>query len=310
MIDSSTSVGETASAIPSNLKTRCLLYFAWLAAYAFLFWRPITELIAYTGDNNDANYVLLIPFVSAGVIFFERRTVFHRLSFDFLTAGALMAAAGAVWGVCFRNQQSFTPTGILAGNTLSLVLLTIAGFVLFFGRSAAWGARFSLLFLFLAIPPPDPLLQPIVHFLQKGSAEITQFIFELTRVPFIRQGLIFDLGAYTIEIAEECSGIHSSIAILILALLAAHFYLRRFWRQSLFVIASILIMLVKNGIRIATLTLLAMYVNPGFLSGRLHHQGGIVFFIVGLVLLIPILETLRRIGKTAGPLDPESAAAP
>jgi exosortase/archaeosortase family protein len=96
---------------------------------------------------------------------------------------------------------------------------------------------------------------------------------------------------------------------LILALLAAHFYLRSFWRQSLLVVASILIMLVKNGIRIATLTFLAMYVNPGFLSGKLHHRGGIVFFVVGLLLLVPIFETLRRTGKSEGLNDAEVAAA-
>jgi hypothetical protein len=34
-------------------------------------------------------------------------------------------------------------------------------------------------------------------------------------------------------------------------------------------------MVLKNGIRIATLTLLAMYVDPSFLAGRLHHEGGL-----------------------------------
>jgi exosortase/archaeosortase family protein len=53
-------------------------------------------------------------------------------------------------------------------------------------------------------------------------------------------------------------------------------------------------MILKNGIRIATLTLLAMYVDPGFLYGRLHHQGGIVFFLIGLVLLLPVLLFLQR----------------
>ena len=53
-------------------------------------------------------------------------------------------------------------------------------------------------------------------------------------------------------------------------------------------------MLIKNGIRIATLTLLANYVNPDFLYGRLHHQGGIAFFLVGLVLLLPVFWYLRR----------------
>jgi exosortase/archaeosortase family protein len=53
-------------------------------------------------------------------------------------------------------------------------------------------------------------------------------------------------------------------------------------------------MLVKNGIRIATLTLLANYVNPAFLTGRLHHQGGIVFFLIGLALLLPVYWALRK----------------
>ena len=53
-------------------------------------------------------------------------------------------------------------------------------------------------------------------------------------------------------------------------------------------------MILKNGIRIATLTLLAMYVDPGFLYGRLHHQGGVVFFLIGLLLLLPILLLLQK----------------
>jgi exosortase/archaeosortase family protein len=50
----------------------------------------------------------------------------------------------------------------------------------------------------------------------------------------------------------------------------------------------------KNGIRIATLTLLANYVNPDFLYGNLHHRGGVVFFVIGLILLVPLFWYLRK----------------
>jgi hypothetical protein len=46
-------------------------------------------------------------------------------------------------------------------------------------------------------------------------------------------------------------------------------------------------MILKNGIRIATLTLLAMYVDPSFLTGRVHREGGVVFFRMSLLLLLP-----------------------
>jgi hypothetical protein len=37
-----------------------------------------------------------------------------------------------------------------------------------------------------------------------------------------------------------------------------------------------------------------MHVDPGFLTGQLHHEGGIVFFVLGLVILAPILALLRK----------------
>jgi exosortase len=133
-----------------------------------------------------------------------------------------------------------------------------------------------------------------VYLLQMGSAQIVSIIFNILGVSYLREGFVFDVGSISIAVAEECSGIRSSMAVLILALLAAHIYLRRFWSQALFVAASIVIMIVKNGIRIATLTLLSIHVDPGFLSGRLHHQGGFVFFFLGLALLGPVLWFLTE----------------
>ena len=95
---------------------------------------------------------------------------------------------------------------------LALVLLSVAGFALMFGRSATRAAQFSLLLLLLAVPLPDFLLAPAVYFLQKGSAELVAALFDLVGIPFLRQGFIFELGRFTIEIAEECSGIRSSMA--------------------------------------------------------------------------------------------------
>jgi exosortase/archaeosortase family protein len=96
--------------------------------------------------------------------------------------------------------------------------------------------------------------------------------------------------------------------------LVAHFSFRPFWKKTVFVCAGLCMMLVKNGVRIAALTLLANYVNPDFLYGRLHHQGGVVFFLIGIALLLPVYWYLRK-GEmqTHGSRDqvaPEPAAGP
>jgi exosortase/archaeosortase family protein len=53
----------------------------------------------------------------------------------------------------------------------------------------------------------------------------------------------------------------------------------------------------KNGLRITTLSALAIYVNPQFLYGNLHRHGGIVFFIIGLLPLLFLLAYFQRSEK-------------
>jgi hypothetical protein len=51
-------------------------------------------------------------------------------------------------------------------------------------------------------------------------------------------------------------------------------------------------------------------VDSSFLFGRLHHEGGIVFFVIGLLLLLPVFWLLQR-GETAatGPAGSGNGAA-
>jgi hypothetical protein len=77
------------------------------------------------------------------------------------------------------------------------------------------------------------------------------------------------------------------------ALPIVHFGLRRFWKKLIFLVRSLLTMILKSEIRIFTLTLLAMNVDPSFLFERLHCEGGIVFFLLGLLILMPVYLVLR-----------------
>jgi len=209
--------------------------------------------------------------------------------------GALFFAlpAALIWGISFWNQRS-RPDAVISLLALSFVLMLTAGFVAVFGRSSAKAVWFSLAFLGFAIPLPEALLNRTIYFLQYGSAAVAEWIFDWSGVPVLREGFVFHLPGLSIEVARECSGIRSSTALLILALLVAHFAFSRLWKKGVFVFAGLLMMVLKNGVRIATLTILAKYVDPGFLYGRLHHEGGVVFFLVGLAFLAPVYWLLRR----------------
>jgi len=178
--------------------------------------------------------------------------------------------------------------------------------VFVFGVETAKASWFGLAFLLFAVPLPDAVLDKVIYGLQAGSAAVAELFFNLSGAPVLREGFVFRLPRLSIEVAQECSGIRSSLALLILAVLVTHFSFRPLWKKLVFVLAGLCMMLIKNGIRIATLTLLANYVNPDFLNGRLHHQGGIVFFLIGLGLLVPVYWLLRKgevttaaVGRTA-----------
>jgi hypothetical protein len=51
---------------------------------------------------------------------------------------------------------------------------------------------------------------------------------------------------------------------------------------------------VKNGLRIFVIAMLATRVDPSFLTGRLHRQGGIIFFLIALGAIFLLLWMVRR----------------
>jgi exosortase len=266
----------------------------WVLLSSLCFVYHLTILVRSSLSSGDTSYVILIPFISAWLLFVERHKIFLNLSIDKRLGGSFLFLAISTAVASFL-LGGVSPDGLrLSGYILSLVLFWVAGFTLLFGRNASKAACFPLVFLLLMVPLPSFLLDRIIYLLQAGSAWITEALFDLLRVPALREGFVFHLARVDIEVAKECSGIHSSIALLILALLATHFTLKSFWKKALFLACGLFMMILKNGVRIATLTLLTMYVDPGFLYGRLHQQGGIVFFLIGLLLLLPVLLFLQK----------------
>src|SRR4029077_20888022 len=103
-------------------------------------------------------------------------------------------------------------------------------------------------------------------------------IFNLFGVQVQRQDLVFLSPGVAIRVAEECRGIRSALALLITTVLAGHFFLKSKVRALILCALALPIAIIKNGMRIATRSLLAVYVNPGYLYGNLHHYAGIPFF--------------------------------
>ena len=282
---------------PSN---RWLIFGVWVLISLALFAKPVYGLFLLANQDETASHILLIPFITAWLLYTDRKQLPPEGALKIWPV-VLFFAPSLLMALFSLNCQDCDSKTRLSGYALSLILLVVAGFIVALGAATAKSSWFALAFLLFAIPIPDRFLAKIIYGLQAGSAAVAELFFNLSGAPVLRQGFVFRLPVMSIEVAKECSGIRSSLALLILALLVAHFSFRPFWKKLAFVAAGLCMMLIKNGIRIAALTLLANYVNPAFLTGSLHHQGGIVFFLIGLVLLIPVYWALRKGEPAATP---------
>ena len=278
------------SARPS---TRWLIFGAWIIVALLLFLKPVYALFQLANQDETSSHILLIPFITAWLLYTERKQLRPEAGFS-IWPGAAFLLPSILTAVLTLNCDSCAPRTRLSGYALSLIFFVVTGFIFTFGLAAARSSGFALALLLFVIPIPDRILGQVIYGLQAGSAEIAEVIFNLSGAPVLRQGFVFRLPVMSIEVAQECSGIRSSLALVILALLVAHFAFRPLWKKLAFVAAGLCMMLIKNGIRIATLTLLANYANPSFLTGSLHHRGGIVFFLIGLALLVPVYWGLRK----------------
>jgi exosortase len=270
---------------------------------------PIKALIRYALDteNTHASQIVLIPFISGMLIYLNRKKIFANVRYAAVPGLALMIAgvvsliASRTVGLQFKDEGDQ-----LVFMALALVVLWIAGFLLFYGTTAFKAALFPLLFLVFCIPIPSFILVRTIATLQLWSANMAYVLIKLSGTPVFRHGLLFTLPNLTIEVAPQCSGIRSGISILISGLLAGHLFLGTMWRRALLVLIAVPVLIFKNALRIGTLSYLAVHVDKRILTSELHREGGIPFFVLGLILLYPVLAMLiRSESKRRKPADPD-----
>jgi exosortase len=248
--------------------------------------------------NATVSHVVAVPFVTLLLIYGDRDIIFNAVR-PGRVAGGCLALAGVALSILAPTALNLPTTTTLTVGMTGVALAWTGGFVMIYGVASARAALFPLAFLVFMIPMPDAVVEGATQFLKSGSSEAVAGLFTLTGTPFHREGFVFSLPSFAIEIADECSGIRSSIALLLTGLLAGHRFLQKPWTKIALVLLILPITVIKNAIRIVALSLLAMHVDPSFLTGQLHHEGGFVFFLLALGLLAPLFVLLKRSEGTA-----------
>lgn len=259
-----------------------------------IFNAPLRELAGLSMKSELYSHILLIPLISGYFLYGKRREIFSAAQYSY-KFGPLFSLAGIMLYFVSLNQGArLNANDFMALRVFSIVIFWLGGFLFFYGIRSSRIAAFPILFLFLLAPIPSALVEEFILFLQFCSTEATHLLFKVTGAPFLREGFTFHLPGLSIEVAKQCSGIRSSLALVITSLVAGELFLQTGWKKLILVLSAIPITIMKNGLRITTLSLLGVYVDPRILGSELHKSGGIPFFILALVFMAPLLIWLIK----------------
>jgi exosortase len=262
------------------------LFAALLLACGILFFEPLHTLGSLALGSDYYSHTIVVPFLAGYLIFQERKRVFVGGKAS-LRAAAPLFLAGAVFSVLFAvGSPSSEHQRQLLLSIFAVVLFWQGSFALCYGGRAFRAALFPLSLLLLMVPLPMRIMNGFTHIIRVGSTYVSAAFISACGIPMYRDGFYIALPEIKIEVARECSGIHSIIALVIISLIVGHIAMRSAWKRGLLLLLTLPIVSVTNGLRIATLAVLAEYVDRNILNSSLHRDGGVLFFLLALSLLM------------------------
>jgi exosortase len=249
-------------------------------AVAFAIFGPILyHMVLHWHRVDDYSHGFLIGPLALYFIW-ERRKKLKRAPIEPSWWGVLPLALGVASLVVGRM-------GVELMSMRAAFIFTLNGLVLLLmGRSVYRIVAFPLLFLFMAVPLPQSLVNVISFPLQLVAADIAVSTLQAFGFAILREGNIIHLPSHQLFVADACSGLRSLMALGTLGVVFAYFFRRDPIERVVIVASTIPIAILVNAFRVGLTTILAYRFGPGMAAGVIHQTEGFFTFALAFVLLM------------------------
>lgn len=239
-----------------------------------LFWQTAVSIVAIWERSETFTHGFLIVPIVVYLIWLKRKALAAVAPQPSYMGLALLAGAGIVWLVS-------KVAGVLVFEQFGFVAMIPAFVLTVLGWGVARVILFPLSFLFLAVPFGEIFIPPMMVF----TADFTVGALQLTGIPVYREGTFFSIPSGNWSVVEACSGLRYLIASFTLGTLYAYLTYRSALRRTVFVILSILVPIIANGLRAYMIVMIGHLSNMQLAVGIDHLIYGWVFFGIVIILL-------------------------
>ena len=180
-------------------------------------------------------------------------------------------------------------TGILEIEAFVMYFcLVIAAYSLVGGRmmKALW---FPILYLALALPPPDTVVAAITQPIKIAISSAAVQVLYLLGYPIASLGVTIQIANYQLLVAAACAGLNSIITLSAICLFYTYLRHKSDWVAFLIVSVFILpIAIFSNFIRVLILILVTYHFGDAAGQGFVHDFAGLTVFAVAIMTIFGI----------------------
>lgn len=180
-------------------------------------------------------------------------------------------------------------TGILEIEALAMYGALIGGGYMLFGKQLIRSIWFPLLYLALALPPPDSVVAVITQPIKIAISHWAVQLLHMLDYPIASSGVRIYIAQYELLVAAACAGLNSIISLGAICLFYG--YLRHRTNFLAFVVIALSVIPVaifSNFVRVLILILITYYLGESAAQGFLHDFAGLTMFAVALLTVFVI----------------------
>ena len=187
-------------------------------------------------------------------------------------------------------------TGILEIEALAMYGAMITAGYLLFGGKLIRSIWFPLLYLALALPPPDSVVAAITQPIKIAISQWAVSLLYAVGYPIASSGVTIQIAQYELLVAAACAGLNSIISLGAICLFYG--YLRHRTNFAAFVVIALSVIPIavfSNFIRVLILILITYYLGESAAQGFLHDFAGLTMFAVALLTVFVIDSLFTRL---------------
>lgn len=234
----------------------------------------------FSNVQEDMSYGWYVPVFSLYVLWCERRKIVESIGEPSLSGILVLVPFAFAGFLGVRGAQVRLEIVGFVGMLIGLVWTV-------FGLRTMRRTLFPLLFLLFCLPFHTYLDLVTVH-LRLLAVSVAHGVLQGCGVDVVREGtmLFSPTGAFSIDVAEPCSGMRSLFAMMALTAGYSYFTQPTWGRRGLLFALSIPIAIIGNVSRILSIVLVAATCSSDFAMGFYHDYSGYVVFLVAVFLMV------------------------